>query len=113
MVLAQSLTLRIIAFVAVIFAIFAYFTFKLEEKQMMMESKRIAELLSIAIYKGLSDEMLEGEGKMQKIQEIIEDYASVEEIYNIRIFDPEDNSIRVTAPSQHYSQRGKSVFSLW
>jgi PAS domain S-box-containing protein len=97
MVLAHSLTLRIIAFVAVIFIIFAYFTFKAEERQMMMESKRMAEILSIAIYRGLSDEMLEGEDKMQKIQEMIEGYASVDEIYNIRIFDPEDNSILLDA----------------
>lgn len=107
MVLDQSLTLRIIAFVAVIFAVFAYFTFKAEERQMMMESKRMAELLSIVINKGLSDEMLEGEGKMQKVQKMVESYASLEEIYNIRILDSEDNSILVNADDA--SNIGKTI----
>ncbi|MFC1713889.1 ATP-binding protein [Candidatus Poribacteria bacterium] len=92
-----SLGFKIIAFVIVIFIAFAYFNFRAEKKQTMERSKRTAELLSIAIYGSLSEAMLEGPGKTQKVQKMLESYGSVEEIDRIRIFNPKSKIILVDA----------------
>ena len=75
-----SLGFKIIAFVIVIFVVFAYLNFKAEKRQMMEQSKRTAEFLSIAIYSSLGDAMLGGPDKTQKVQKILENYGSVAEI---------------------------------
>ena len=95
--LEQSLAFKIAVFVILIFVVFTCLNSKAEEGQVMRKSKRMAELLSIAIYRELGEAMIDGEGKMQKVQIIIENYGSVEEIERIRIFDPKDISILADA----------------
>ncbi len=90
-----SLGFKIIAFVIVIFVIFAYLNFRAEKGQMIEQSKRTAELLSIAIYSSLEEAMLEG--KTEKVQKMIEKLGGVEEIEKIRIFNSKDNKILVDA----------------
>ncbi|MDQ1328130.1 MAG: two-component system, NtrC family, sensor histidine kinase AtoS [Candidatus Poribacteria bacterium] len=93
MMLNQSLSLKIILFVIVILAIFAYVNFKAEEKQMMLNSRQTAKLLSSVIDSGLNEAMIEG--KTYKVQKMIESYRAIENIDKIRIFAPESGSILV------------------
>ena len=95
----QSLGFKIIVLVGIVligaFTIFVYTYLKVEEKQMLAKSKRMAELLARAIHESLSEAMLAG--KTDKVQKMIESYGPIEEIDKIRIFNPENGSILVDA----------------